>query len=92
MSEYHKTDNGERCGNCGTFNPPGQDKCINCGQPLTASAGMAERTHLAERDDEALMGGRYEVTQMGGGETAFNAPDDPDRRDIDMPTIPPRPA
>lgn len=92
MSEGHKTDNGERCGNCGTINPVGQDKCINCGQPLTASADSALRTSIAERQDEAVMGGRNQVTTLGGGETAFDAPNDPDRRDIDMPDVPLRPA
>jgi len=92
MSEYQRTDNGERCSNCGTINPVGQDKCINCGQPLTESADISLRTSLAEQNDESLMGGRNPVTPLGGGEDAFDAPNDPARRDIDMPDIPTRPA
>jgi len=92
MSEGHKTDNGERCGNCGTINPVGQDKCINCGQPLTASADEGIRTNIAATNDESLMGGRNAVSPLGGSETVFDAPDDPNRRDILMPDIPTRPA
>lgn len=92
MSEYQKTDNGERCSNCGTTNPVGQDTCVKCGQPLTASAEMGLRTNLEEQNDEAFMGGRNEMTSMGGGGTAFDAPNDPNRRDTEMPDIPMRPA
>jgi hypothetical protein len=57
--------NPTRCGNCGTDNPPGQEFCITCGQPLTLTADAAllgespERvdepgSHEGERDDAVL--------------------------------------
>jgi hypothetical protein len=36
--------NPTRCGHCGTDNPPGNDFCITCGQPLTLAAD-AELLH-----------------------------------------------
>jgi hypothetical protein len=79
-----------RCGNCGAINPPGQDKCVKCGLPLTASAEEALRTNIEAEDDIALMGGRNEVTVMGTGMTIREPGDDP--HDPGMPGIPPRPA
>ncbi len=38
------------CSNCGTENPPEQDNCVNCGQPLTGSADEAARTQLEAQD------------------------------------------
>jgi len=49
-------DNGERCSNCGTDNPVGQDFCIKCQQPLTASAEEGMRENLDAQDSDSLFG------------------------------------
>lgn len=83
--------NEERCSNCGTINPVGQDKCVKCGMPLTASAGEALRTNLAAEDDASIMGGRNEITGLGSALESTDV-DDTTRRDTGMPFIPERPA
>jgi hypothetical protein len=83
--------NEMRCSNCGTTNPPGQDNCVNCHAPLTASAEGALRTQQEIVDDGAVMGGRNEVTVMGTGIPA-TTPGDPDPHDTVSPIVPPRPA
>lgn len=89
---HSPTTNEERCSNCGTMNPVGQDKCIKCGQPLTRSAGMAERAYEEATSDTAVMGGRNEITTMGTGLTSADVENDAARRDTDLPIVPPRPA
>ena len=49
-------DNGERCSNCGTENPVGQDFCIKCQQPLTASAEEGMRENLDAQGNDSLSG------------------------------------
>ena len=44
------------CGNCGTINPPGQDFCVKCGQPLTGSAEQAIRENLEAERHGGLLG------------------------------------
>jgi hypothetical protein len=83
--------NEERCSNCGAINPVGQDKCVKCGMPLTASADAGLRANLAAENDAAVMGGQNEITGIGSG-LASTDPDDPSRRDTDVPFIPERPA
>ncbi len=69
------TDNTERCGNCGTENPVGQDFCIKCHQPLTASAEEGIRENLDAQDGGGLFGRDgslgtnvgLDVGVMGGG-------------------------
>lgn len=89
---HNPTTNEERCGNCGTINPLGQDNCIKCGEPLTASAGMAERANAEAVSDAAVMGGRNEITILGSGLTSADVDNDAARRSTDMPIIPERPA
>ena len=83
--------NEERCSNCGTINPVGQDKCVKCEMPLTASADEALRSHLAAESDAAVMGGRNEITGLGSGLASAEVTD-ASRRDTDVPFIPERPA
>lgn len=83
---HNPSTNEERCGNCGTVNPLGQDTCIQCGQPLTASAETGLRTNLDAQGDAAVMGGRDDMTTMGTGSPG----DEP--RDPGFPAIPIRPA
>jgi hypothetical protein len=82
--------NEMRCSHCGAINPPGQDKCVKCGEPLTASAEEALRTNLEADDDAAVMGGRNEVTSMGTGLAVEEPGHDP--HDPGLPIVPPRPA
>ena len=49
-------DNGERCSNCGTDNPVGQDFCIKCQQPLTASAEEGMRENLDAQGNDSPFG------------------------------------
>lgn len=84
---HNPSSNEERCGNCGAINPEGQDKCVECGQPLTASAESAVRTNMDAQGDAAIMGGRDEMTAMG---TGFTGTDDP--KDPGLPSAPIRPA
>ncbi|HEY8598393.1 MAG TPA: zinc-ribbon domain-containing protein [Thermomicrobiales bacterium] len=84
--------NEERCSNCGTINPEGQDKCVKCGMPLTASAEEALRTNLAAQQDSALMGVRNDMTGLGSGLPSAEVNPDPNRRDPEIPFIPERPA
>lgn len=83
--------NEERCGNCGTVNPIGQDKCIKCGMPLTGAAGQGLRTHLAIEDDAAVIGGSNEISGLGSGLTSADM-DDPSRPGTGLPFFPDRPA
>ncbi|MEA2514107.1 MAG: Double zinc ribbon [Thermomicrobiales bacterium] len=53
------------CGNCGTENPPDRDFCINCGQPLTASAEEGLLENLEAQGDDSLFGGGR-MTGAGG--------------------------
>ena len=89
---HSPTTNEERCSNCGTINPMGQDKCIKCDQPLTGSADMAERSYDEATSDSALMGGRNEITTFGSGLTSADVDHDATRRGTDMPIVPDRPA
>lgn len=41
------------CGVCHTKNPPGAERCIQCGAPLTAAAEPAATAGTPERIDEA---------------------------------------
>lgn len=84
--------NEERCSNCGTINPIGQDKCVKCEMPLTASADEAVRTNMESQGDTAVMGGRNDITILGSGLPAANTDRDAARGDIDMPIMPERPA
>lgn len=43
-------DNTEACGNCGTENPAGQDFCVKCHRPLTASTDEGIRENLAAQE------------------------------------------
>ncbi len=64
------------CGNCHTTNPPGQEFCIRCHAPLTATAAAAaldqtpeavdEPRAFAAEDDEA--GPEHVVRSSLGGE------------------------
>ncbi len=83
--------NEERCSNCGAINPVGQDKCIKCGMPLTASAEEGLRVNLEAENNAAVMGGRNEITGLGTGLASAEV-EDPSRRDRDVPFIPERPA
>ena len=38
------------CSNCGTVNEAGRDTCVQCGQPLTASADEGLRTQVAAQE------------------------------------------
>ena len=49
--------NPETCSNCGTENPPGEDFCVECGQPLTRSAEQG----LREQSEAQHEGGVYGV-------------------------------
>jgi len=49
-------DNSETCGHCGTANPVGQDFCVKCHQPLTASAEEGIRESVAAEDRDMLFG------------------------------------
>ncbi len=92
MSSNTPTDNRERCGHCGTLNPVGQDRCIQCDQPLTASADSAIEANLEAEDDAAVMGGHNEITTFGAGLTAADVDYDAARRDTKLPIVPERPA
>lgn len=46
------------CSNCGTENPPDQDFCTECGQPLTASAEQGLRENEEAEDHGSILGGR----------------------------------
>jgi uncharacterized OB-fold protein len=74
----HTDRNPVTCGNCGTVNPPDQDFCIKCGEPLTDSAaeGMVEQME-AQRE-----GGVYGV---GEDDAAF------EQAEIDGPSNPREP-
>ena len=45
------------CSNCGTENPPGQDFCTECDQPLTASADEGLRENQEAQDQGGVIGG-----------------------------------
>jgi hypothetical protein len=64
-------DNTETCGNCGTNNPAGQDFCVKCHQPLTASAEEGIREGLDAQEEGGTLGQRtgFDVGVMGGGGT-----------------------
>jgi hypothetical protein len=91
-------DNTEVCSNCGTENPAGQDFCIRCHQPLTASAEEGVRENLDAQDRGGRLGvgegpGRgvgLDTGVMGGGGMLIPdeplAPDDPRRHE----GLPPR--
>jgi hypothetical protein len=79
------------CSNCGTENPPGQDFCRKCHQPLTASAEEGLRESLDAQDRGGLFGAGGTATQGsgldvgvmgGGGSAAF----DPARGVVDLPS------
>lgn len=55
------------CGNCGTENPPDQDFCIKCGQPLSRSAVEG----IVEHREAEHEGGVYGV---GEDDVAFEKP------------------
>lgn len=54
------------CGNCGTENPPDQDFCVECGQPLTGSADEAVRESLAAEERTGAIGGGSPGLGIGG--------------------------
>jgi hypothetical protein len=64
--------NPTRCGNCGTDNPPGQEFCVGCGQPLTLAADAAVLAETPEtvddprQYDQTNVGAPAEVPVMGG--------------------------
>ncbi len=76
-------DNTETCGNCGTANPAGQNLCIKCHQPLTASAEESIRESQDAQDGGGLFSAGEGVGQgiglglgvMGGGGATL-IPDD----------------
>ncbi len=82
-------DNAETCSNCGTENPVGQDFCIKCHQPLTASAeeGVRESRDAQDRGGlfgtggTAARGTGTDVGIMGGG---MLIPDEPTAGDDPM--------
>jgi hypothetical protein len=60
------TDNNPvTCGNCGAENPPDQDFCIECEQPLTKSAVEG----LVEQEEAQREGGVFGV---GEDDASFN--------------------
>ena len=63
-------DNGERCSNCGTENPVGQDFCIKCQQPLTASAEEGMRETLDAQGNDSLFGAGGAAAGGAGGAAA----------------------
>ncbi|HWV34835.1 MAG TPA: zinc ribbon domain-containing protein [Thermomicrobiales bacterium] len=75
------------CGNCGTENPPGQDFCTNCGQPLTGSADEAIREHIEATEDDGVIG-----SNAPGADGAVSAVDAGFGVPVDVPddTLPPR--
>jgi hypothetical protein len=68
-------DNSETCSNCGTNNPEGADFCVECHQPLTASAEAGIRENLDAQGDDGLFdaggaragGTGLGLDAMGGG-------------------------
>lgn len=50
-------DNPVTCGNCGTENPPDQEFCTNCDQPLTKSAAQG----IVEQAEAQHEGGVFGV-------------------------------
>ena len=59
-------DNTETCGHCGTNNPVGQDFCITCHQPLTASAEEGIRENQDAQDHGGLFGAGQGIGQGAG--------------------------
>lgn len=52
------------CTNCGTENPPDQDFCIECEQPLTQSAESGMREQIEAQEE----GGVYGIGDGGDDE------------------------
>ncbi len=48
--------NTTTCSNCGTENPPRQDFCVKCKQPLTGSADEGLRENLDAQDSGSFFG------------------------------------
>lgn len=48
--------NPETCSHCGTENPPDQDFCIECGQPLSRSAEQGLRSQQSAQDEGGVYG------------------------------------
>lgn len=59
------------CGNCGTENPPDEDFCTNCGEPLTQSG----QEGMLEQEEAQVEGG---VFGIGEGDAEFDKAN-PDR-------------
>ncbi len=74
------------CGNCGADNPPGQDFCRECNQPLTGSADQELRTTEDAQDHGSLFS---DNTDGVGG---LSGPGSPPLTDIGATTddVPPR--
>lgn len=48
--------NPTTCGNCGTENPPDAEFCVNCGLPLTRSAGEEMRERREAQVEDGFFG------------------------------------
>ena len=75
--------NPTTCGSCHTKNPPDQDVCTNCGQPLVRSAQEGEGDNQEAEDG----GGVIDSKSSGLGEAA--APLAPGVGTTDAEGIPP---
>ena len=47
--------NTMECSNCGTVNEASRDTCVQCGQPLTASADEGLRTQVAAQEHGSVL-------------------------------------
>lgn len=59
------------CSNCGAENPPDQDFCRECDQPLTGSADQGLRENLEAQDQGGVLGGGS--ADLGGPASAPTA-------------------
>ena len=85
------TDNSETCGHCGTANPVGQDFCIKCHQPLTASAEEGIRENLEAEEQGGLFGaGQGAGLGLGGLGGGIGLPLDTTSDDATHHWMPPR--
>jgi hypothetical protein len=64
MEQEQIVPNPISCSNCGTENPPDQDFCKECDQPLTGSADQGLRENQEAQDHGGLLGG--DSTGVGG--------------------------
>jgi len=69
--EQDMASNPVSCSNCGTENPPGQDFCTECDQPLTASADGGLRENQEAQDQGGVIGG--DAVGLGGDATPLTS-------------------